>query len=645
MNSARGIGGIRRIGALLPRLRRAAAHVLPLRRAVARMAVVAAACVSAVAAVAHGGLPQLEAEFEAAVAAMDVATVIVVPAGGDRTSGCSGVLVTPTGLILTTDAAGRSFSRQTPSRTDDVEVRVPDPATKTFVNHKGKVVARNADAEVAIVRITQPPAGGFKAYLRPAESGSLRPGSFAFIAGNSFGMSAESTPTLTAGIVAAVKRNVAPSGTTSAPAADPGIYEWIFTTAAVNPGVSGGPVVDARGRLVGLASKWVDAVVEPASPFQFLGRVTPMDRVRAALRDAPEFAEVFAASTKPPLPAEESRALESVFASVAQTGAMSVASLQITRTAPVSSTTLAAGGKPVDLPRYRGAVSAVVASEDGLLVTSLYNVTNLTTLIAPGVKEILPEPARLKQGLEAVSGATATFPDGTTCPAKFVAHHENLGIAVFRAELPAGYKPLAAAPAPAEAFQQGRFAIVVASPHGGTPWPDPFLTAGLLSKKHADDAPDPWRGTWQTDARGTDGNCGGGVFDLRGRLLGVFTLWDVAQQGRLSGVSYVVPWPKVAAALPGLAAGTSVRRPFLGVQWADASSERTLISIVVEGSAAKAAGLLPGDEILEIDGAAVKTPADCMRRIGVHAAGDTLRLKVKRDGKSLDVSAVLGARD
>lgn len=635
---------VRGTGALLPRLRRVAA----------RMAVVAAACVAAVAAVAHGGLPQLEAEFEAAVAAMDVATVIVVPAGGDRTSGCSGVLVTPTGLILTTDAAGRSFSRQTPSRTDDVEVRVPDPATKTFVNHKGKVVARNADAEVAIVRITQPPAGGFKAYLRPAESGSLRPGSFAFIAGNSFGMSAESTPTLTAGIVAAVKRNVAPSGAasggtasggTAVSAADPGLYEWIFTTAAVNPGVSGGPVVDARGRLVGLASKWVDAVVEPASPFQFLGRVTPMDGVRHALRDAPEFAEVFAAPTKPPLAAEESRALESVFATVAQSGSASVASLQITRTAPVSSTTLAAGGKPVDLPRYRGAVSAVVASEDGLLVTSLYNLTNLTTLIAPGVKEILPEPARLKPGLEAVSGATATFPDGTTCPAKLIAHHETLGIAVFRAELPPGFKPVPAAPAPPESFQQGRFAIVVASPHGGTPWPDPFLTAGLLSKKHADDAPDPWRGTWQTDARGTDGNCGGGVFDLRGRLLGVFTLWDVAQQGRLSGVSYVVPWPMIAAALPGLAAGTSVRRPFLGVQWADASSDRTLISIVVDGSAAKTAGLLPGDEIVEIDGTAVKTPAECMRRIGVHSAGDTLRLKVRRDGKLLDLSAVLGGRD
>lgn len=634
MSPACGIGDVRRTGACLRRLRRAAAHT----------AVVAAACVAAVAAVAHGGLPQLEAEFEAAVAAMDVATVIVVPAGGDRTSGCSGVLVTPTGLILTTDAAGRSFSRQTPSRTDDVEVRVPDPATKTFVNHKGKVVARNADAEVAIVRITQPPAGGFKACLRPAESAGLRPGSFAFIAGNSFGMSAESTPTLTAGIVAAVKRNAAPDPATTT-AGDPGLHEWFFTTAAVNPGVSGGPVVDVQGRLVGLASKWVDAVVEPASPFQFLGRVTPMDRVRHALRDTPEFAEVFGTPPKTPLPAEEARAVEAVFASVARSGTQSVASLQITRTAPVSSTTLAAGGKPVDLPRYRGAVSAVVASEDGLLVTSLYNLTNLTTLIAPGVKEVLPEPARAKQGIEAVSGATATFADGTSCPAKLVAHHENLGIAVFRAELPAGYKPVVAVPAPAESFQQGRFTVVVASPHGANPWPDPFLTAGLLSKKHADDAPDPWRGTWQTDARGTDGNCGGGVFDVRGRLLGVFTLWDVAQQGRLSGVSYVVPWPKVAAALPGLAAGNSVRRPFLGVQWADAASERTLISVVVDGSAAKLAGLLPGDEIVEIDGAPVKTPADCMRRIGVRAAGETLRLKVKRDGKTLELAAVLGGRE
>ena len=222
---------------------------------------------------------------------------------------------------------------------------------------------------------------------------------------------------------------------------------------------------------------------------------------------------------------------------------------------------------------------------------------------------------------------------------------EGLGIALFRAELPAGTSLRVPPVAAQTSFQAGRFALIVANPFGKHAHPDPFLTTGVLSKLHRDDALDPWRGQWQTDARGTDGNCGGAAVDIRGGLLGVLTLWDVAQQGRSSGIAYIVPWEKIAAALPALARGESARRPFLGVQWADPSGASTAIALVLDGSAAKAAGVSIGDVIVSIDGVATKSRDDCMRRIAVHSAGDVIALRVLRGTATVELTATLGTRE
>lgn len=603
-------------------------------------------------------LRKLEAEFKAAVDRVETATVIVVPSDpgqGRFVPRLSGVLVSKTGLVLTHDEAGASVlpvrgQKPDVKHSDDVDVRVPDMKKGTFRNYKARVVKRFPDCKSALVQVTDPPVGtGFPSYLVPATSAELRTGSFLFAMGNSGASSEETLPSLMAGVVAALPRRAGavpatPSGTYSAAGAD-GPYEMIYTTAGINSGMEGGPVVDVRGRLVGTVVGWVDAVREATSPYQFLGRVMPVDRLRAAYAGVAEAEKAFAAPAQRALDADDATALETVFAHVAETSRGSVLSLEVQRKAPVSSATIGRDGKPTELPRYRGPVSAFAVSADGLVVTALYDITNLVTLRHPQLAAVLPPETTTKAGIDAVEGATVHLPGGGAFPAKLLAVHEGLGIAVFRAELPQGTTLSVAEPSPPDLLAEGRFVVALGNPYGKDRLPEPLVTVGILSKRHADDAPDAWRGHWQTDARATDGNCGGAVVDLRGRLVGMLSLWDPAAHGRASGIGFVLPWADIAAALPSLAQGKSWRRPFLGVAW-DLEAEGVVrIKSVVPGSAAAASGILAGDEILAIDGEAVTSVADCGRLLVRRVAGDRIKLRIHRGSDVLDVEATLGARD
>ena len=62
-----------------------------------------------------------------------------------------------------------------------------------------------------------------------------------------------------------------------------------------------------------------------------------------------------------------------------------------------------------------------------------------------------------------------------------------------------------------------------------------------------------------------------------------------------------------------------------------------MVSRIVEDSPAERAGLLPGDEVLAIDGNAVSSWIDMATRVSRHP-GETLRLTVLRNGQERDVS-------
>lgn len=64
-----------------------------------------------------------------------------------------------------------------------------------------------------------------------------------------------------------------------------------------------------------------------------------------------------------------------------------------------------------------------------------------------------------------------------------------------------------------------------------------------------------------------------------------------------------------------------------------------MVAEVTAGSAAEAAGILPGDRFVSVDGAAVETFADVQRYVSGRA-GDPIRFVMARDGEEVEVTAI-----
>lgn len=599
-----------------------------------------------------GSLPGIETEFKAAIKKVTPSTVLCLgkaKASTDRSlGGSSGVLVSRKGLVLS-DADCTALVRvtgqgpqQKAERIDaeEVEVRVPDLKSGTFKAYTARVVRKVPEADTCLLRITDPPAAGFAAWLVAGSSDGLAVGDFAFAMGNSFGLSTEGLPSLTAGVVA---------GFQSFPAGHKeGRFEFLYTTAAINPGVNGGPLVDVEGRLVGTVSTWM--MPEPANPYQFLGKIVPVQRLRALYGDLPEAAEMFAEAKPTVERSAQAAALEATFAHAAAVAAPALASLKVERSAPLAvKVPTQQGLQP--LARYEGPVSALVVSAEGELVTSLYNLANTFELVnPPGVGEELPPDLRMAPGLSSITGIVASLADGRNLPARLVGVDPRLGIALLSVEgyRGAGTVPPVIQPVPADRFQEGRFVVALGNPWGPMRAESPLLAVGVLSKLHAPSQPAAWRGDWQTDAGVTDANAGGAAVDLEGRVYGMLRTWAPLQHGRSSGIGFVLPWARIQEALPTLRQGRTWKRGYMGITWKQGEAVPT-VGEVAPGTPAAAAGLQPGDRLASLDGEPVSDLGTARNLLRFRWEGERVRVGVQRPGsgkkpQDLVLEVTLGAR-
>lgn len=141
--------------------------------------------------------------------------------------------------------------------------------------YEGEVVGEDPDNDVAVLKINAPPEELFPVPL--GTSDNLRVGQRVYTLGNPFGLEG----TLTTGIISNLNRTL-PSRTGH------DMKSIIQTDAAMNPGNSGGPLLDTSGRMVGMNV----AIATKTGQNAGLGFAIPVNRIRQVVPQLIEHGKV-----------------------------------------------------------------------------------------------------------------------------------------------------------------------------------------------------------------------------------------------------------------------------------------------------------------------------------------------------------------
>ena len=182
--------------------------------------------------------------------------------GGALTgSSGSGVILSPDGYIVT--------NHHVVDKSTDIKVTLADKR-----EYKATLVGSDPSTDVALLKISETELP----FLVFGNSDSVRVGEWVLAVGNPFNLES----TVTAGIVSAKGRNINILGGGAS------IESFIQTDAAVNPGNSGGALVNTAGELVGINT----AIITESGSYEGYSFAVPSILVQKVIRDLREYGDI-----------------------------------------------------------------------------------------------------------------------------------------------------------------------------------------------------------------------------------------------------------------------------------------------------------------------------------------------------------------
>ncbi len=247
------------------------------------------------------------------------------------------------------------------------------------------------------------------------------------------------------------------------------------------------------------------------------------------------------------------------------------------------------------------------------------------------------------------------YADGTRVPATLVGTDQYADVAVIKVD---GQVPAVAQLGDSNSVRIGETVIAIGSALGDF---KNTVTEGVISAVGRSlDTGDGFslENMLQTDAAINHGNSGGPLVNLAGQVIGINTAivrgsafsGDVAE-----GLGFSIPSNTVSDVASQLISQGYVDRPFLGIQWQSITPEiakanglpmdwGVYVQTVQASTAADKAGLRTGDIITQIGDYTIDDTNTFSGVLNKYKVGDTVTLKVWRDGQTIDVQATFISR-
>jgi len=194
----------------------------------------------------------------------------------------------------------------------------------------------------------------------------------------------------------------------------------------------------------------------------------------------------------------------------------------------------------------------------------------------------------------------------------------------------------------------GEWVLAIGAPFGF----DSSVTAGIVSAKGRSLPNDSYVPFIQTDVAINPGNSGGPLFNLSGEVVGINSQ-IFSRSGGYMGVSFAIPIDMAMDVVSQIKEHGKVSRGWLGVLIQEVDRDLAesfgldqpkgaLVSQVLEGSPAEAAGVQAGDIIVSFNGEAIYRSSELPRWVGRVTPETEASMVVIRDGKEKELEVTIG---
>ncbi len=250
--------------------------------------------------------------------------------------------------------------------------------------------------------------------------------------------------------------------------------------------------------------------------------------------------------------------------------------------------------------------------------------------------------------VEGAAGIEVALHDGRSAEAKLVGTDPESDIAVLKIELEdipvitfSGNK----------ALRVGDVVLAIGNPFGV----GQTVTMGIVSATGRDRVGiNTYENFIQTDAAINPGNSGGALIDAMGNLVGINTA-IFSKSGGSQGIGFAIPTSIAKDIMGQIIEKGHVSRGWLGIEGQDITPQlaesfnlQNVTGVIVAGiqrnGPAANAGVRAGDIITEVNGQVATNQRTVMNLIAHITPGETLKIKILRAGKMVEVEATVGER-